>query len=108
MIWSVSDLISSISWLPIEVNVPDTISNIGSGISGIVQMIPIFNRMRPQGQPRPYKYGLFSYEESSPSAELYSTASTNQLKVIYPEKQVVFKNSYNPFDDYQKEFPTYP
>ncbi|CAK1552483.1 unnamed protein product [Leptosia nina] len=50
--FSIGDFISSIPWLPIEVNVPDTISwaynGIASGIAGIISII---------GQRLPFQHG---------------------------------------------------
>lgn len=93
MIWSIPELISSINWLPIEINVPDTVTNIGNGISNIIQMIPVINRFNTQQRPRPYT--LLRYPEDV----------GNRLKEYNRNE---FKTVFNPFDDYQTGLPAYP
>ncbi|KAK5646987.1 hypothetical protein RI129_005451 [Pyrocoelia pectoralis] len=65
---TIGDLISSSSWFPIEINVPEvfgnivsgiqaipaTISNGVSGIMALVQRIPFINRFNSPEKPRPY------------------------------------------------------
>lgn len=91
MIWSISDLISSTSWLPVEINVPDTISSISSGISGVIQTIPIFNRFTSAPvKPRPLKYVMVPFYGSVPEQEQHVSAAS----------------AYSPFTGYG--FPSYP
>ncbi|GJQ69817.1 hypothetical protein Trydic_g22370 [Trypoxylus dichotomus] len=56
----IGEWISGSDWFPIEVNVPDVISNVVSGVSGIignsVQRIPVINRITSPVQPRPLPY----------------------------------------------------
>lgn len=46
--WIIGDFISSIPWLPFEVNVPDTIAWAYNGISGIISIIGQRLPFRPQ------------------------------------------------------------
>lgn len=45
-------------WLPIEINVPDTVNSVSSGIQNFFQQIPFINRVISQERPRPL-YILF-------------------------------------------------
>lgn len=92
MFWSIEDIIASTGWLPIEINVPDTISSISSGISGItgniLQRIPIINRITNAVKPRPYHYALVPIK----------------IMTAPPQEQI----RYDPFNSHSYNFPTYP
>lgn len=90
--WSIEDVIASTGWLPIEINVPDTISSISSGISGItgniLQRIPIINRITNPVKPRPFQYALIP-------VKIMTAPAQEQIR-------------YDPFDSHSNHFPTFP
>lgn len=81
-------------WLPIEINVPDTINSISTGISSgiqnFAQQFPIINRIISQERPRP----LPQYVIFVPVASLMAPEQNNQY--------------YGPFEGLSNKFPAYP
>lgn len=79
-------------WLPIEINVPDTINSISSGIQNFAQQFPWINRIISQERPRPlHQYIVF--------------VPVNTIKVNHQQNNNEF---YGPFNNFANKFPMYP
>lgn len=91
-------------WLPIEINVPDTINSLSNGISNgfqnFVQQFPIINRIISQERPRPlHQYIVF--------------VPVNSLRATHKQPPKIVNNNnnneyYEPFDGFANKFPAYP
>lgn len=84
-------------WLPIEINVPDTINSISTGFQDFVQQLPFINRIISQERPRPmHQYIVFVPVQSLKlkQQQMNSQQGNNQL--------------YEPFDNFANKFPAYP
>lgn len=83
-------------WLPIEINVPDTISSISNGIStatqNIAQQFPWINRIVSQQRPRPFRY--FMLVPIRANQRVPTTQQTDEY--------------YDPFGTVANKFPAYP
>lgn len=84
-------------WLPIEINVPDTISNffssISSGAGSLIQRIPFINRFVSPETPRPFQYillvpvGVSGNKNLQQQQTLYNnpfSIAGNEIPAVYP------------------------
>lgn len=84
-------------WLPIEVNVPDTINSISNGFQNFAQQIPFINQIFSQERPRP----LSQYVVFVPVGSI-------KLKQRIPDNSQRNNEFYGPFDNFANKFPAYP
>lgn len=76
-------------WLPIEINVPDTINSISSGLQNFAQQIPFINRVISQERPRPLLIFV-------------------PIKVKTPQQNKPDDEFYGPYENFANKFPLYP
>lgn len=79
-------------WLPIEINVPDTINSISSGFQNFAQQIPFINRVISQERPRPLL--------------VFVPVNTFRVKTLQPNKPN--DDFYGPYENFANKFPLYP
>lgn len=93
----------SIEWLPIEINVPDTIGSIVSNFQNtagnIIQRIPFINRFVSPEEPRPLPYIV-----------LVPLKQGYQVMPEEPQDDGSIKNVeyFSPFGVSASRFPMYP